>query len=123
MSKKAKKYIYLNVVQGKFGFHGWEDLTSPEDYREARDDLKAYRLNQPGYPYRIISRRVINGKWGCKKCNLPWDDQGVCPNVHICPECGLEYIHNADMTKKCQYCIFSLKRKGEKQIVNVKKYK
>ncbi len=50
------KYLYLHVVQGHYGF-GWEDVTQSEDYREARNDLKAYRENEPQYAHRLIQRR------------------------------------------------------------------
>jgi hypothetical protein len=49
------KYEYQKIVQGLF--NGWEDLTCSLSIKEARIDLKAYRLNSPG-AYRIITRRV-----------------------------------------------------------------
>lgn len=64
---KVKKYVYLYVLQGNYGF-GYEDLTA-EDKSEVnqhgtalkriKNDLKAYRQNEGG-DYRIISRRVLN---------------------------------------------------------------
>jgi len=61
MSKRANKYLYLRVVQGNYGYgHGWEDVAASEDFREARADLKAYRVNDPGNPYRMIKRRELN---------------------------------------------------------------
>lgn len=59
--KKQNKYLYLYVVQGNYGY-GWEDLTQSESWREARDDLKAYRQNDP-HPHRIIERRELNPKY------------------------------------------------------------
>lgn len=60
-------FAYLNrepktevqhIVQGNYGHgHGWEDLTSSTDYREARASLKDYRENDPA-PTRLIRRRV-----------------------------------------------------------------
>lgn len=55
---KVNKYIYLNVLQGNYGF-GFEDLTASENYKEIKQDLKDYRQNEHGL-YRIIKRRVIN---------------------------------------------------------------
>jgi len=62
---KPTKYEYLRVLQGDYGF-GWEDLTAaentPEGFREIRADLKAYRANERGVPFRVINRRVLRGK-------------------------------------------------------------
>jgi hypothetical protein len=55
---KENKYIYLYVLQGKYGF-GFEDLTSSESYKEIRNDLIDYNLNEMGI-YRIIKRRELN---------------------------------------------------------------
>lgn len=57
-SIKANKYITVYVVQGSYG-HGWEDLTSSEDYSEARANLKDYR-NNDNAPTRLITRKVVN---------------------------------------------------------------
>ena len=61
--KKRTKYIYLKVLQGNYGY-GWNDLESaeidkPDQVKELRRDLKAYRENQPA-AYRIIRRRELN---------------------------------------------------------------
>ena len=56
--KKQNKYIYLNVLQGYYSY-GWEDLTASENYREVKQDLKDYRINEGGI-YRIIQRRELN---------------------------------------------------------------
>ena len=60
------KYIYLSVLQGNYGYHGWEDLDSCETKnRTARQDLKMqlkeYRLNDSAWQssHRIIKRRVL----------------------------------------------------------------
>ena len=57
----TNKYIYLNVLQGNYGY-GFEDLTASESYREVKKDLKAYRENEFGL-YRIIKRREINSAY------------------------------------------------------------
>ena len=54
----TNKYIYLNVLQGNYGF-GYEDLTASESYSEVKKDLKAYRENDLR-SYRIIKRREVN---------------------------------------------------------------
>ncbi len=51
-NEKVSEY----VVQGHYG-QGWEDLCAATTRKEARDDIKAYRENQPG-AYRLIVRRV-----------------------------------------------------------------
>ena len=51
------KYEYLWIVQGKYS-QGWEDLTAG-NYKEAKEDLKAYRENEQGL-FRIIQRRTLN---------------------------------------------------------------
>lgn len=56
---KKNKYVYLFVLQGNYGYHGWEDLISSENRQEVRNDLKAYRENEGGI-YRIIQRRELN---------------------------------------------------------------
>jgi len=61
-AKKQNKYIYLYVIQGKYGYYGWEDLCQSESWKEARADLKAYRENEP-YPLRMIERRELNPKY------------------------------------------------------------
>ena len=56
----ANKYLYLFVLQGDYGFgHGYEDLTASESYKEVRQDLKDYRINEGG-SYRNIKRREKN---------------------------------------------------------------
>ena len=58
--KKPNKYNYLFVVQGYYSkYCGWEDVCAAEHYIEARDDLKAYRENEPEYRHRMIRRREL----------------------------------------------------------------
>ena len=60
-TKKQNKYEYLFVVQANYGFgDGWEDLCASPERKEAKEDLKAYRVNAPGTPYRMIFRRELN---------------------------------------------------------------
>ena len=51
------KYDYLKIVQGYYEY-GWEDLSASLSIKEARSDLKAYRMNEKG-SFRIITRRVL----------------------------------------------------------------
>ena len=55
---KQTKYEYLHVLQGHYGYHGWEDLCASEDFREVRANLREYRENEGGC-YRLIERRVL----------------------------------------------------------------
>lgn len=48
------------VIQGNYG-HGWEDLSSYDNRREAVSDLKAYRENDKYGYHRLITRRVKIG--------------------------------------------------------------
>lgn len=61
---KPNKYDYLLVIQGFYGYgYGWEDLSAYPDtregFKEARTDLKEYRMAAPA-AYRIIHRREVN---------------------------------------------------------------
>jgi hypothetical protein len=65
MSKRTNKYDYLYVLQGRYGYHAWEDLTAEDKsergaYRRIRQTLKEYRENEGGL-YRIIERREKKG--------------------------------------------------------------
>lgn len=55
-----RKTIDMWIVQGNYG-EGWEDVTSSENYKEARQDLKDYRENDKIYSYRLILKRVKKG--------------------------------------------------------------
>ena len=61
MSKGINKYLYLWVLQGYYApSYGWEDLSDYEDYRQARVDLREYRLAEPYARHRIIKQREPN---------------------------------------------------------------
>lgn len=53
------KYEVLYIVQGYYPGNGWEDLAPSATVAEARNDLKAYRENEPGTPVRLITRRTL----------------------------------------------------------------
>ena len=78
MNKRQRKYDYLLILQGDYGYgHGWEDLTAEDKHgtvtRETRadgrvrlstprsrirQDLRSYEQNEGGV-YRIIERREL----------------------------------------------------------------
>ena len=45
------KYVWEYIIQGDYGY-GWEDVTTCEDYEEAKGMLKCYDDNEI-YPHRI----------------------------------------------------------------------
>lgn len=53
---KTNKYSYLWIIQGLY--QRWEDLSAYESLREAKADLKAYRVNEQG-TFRVIQRREL----------------------------------------------------------------
>jgi hypothetical protein len=55
MTYKRKTQDFF-VIVSNYGY-GWEDTTASECRKEAINDLKAYRINQPQYIHRIIKRR------------------------------------------------------------------
>ena len=56
------KYLYVYVIQGYYGSY-WEDLLQSESWREAKDELKAYREAEGDmYSHRMINRRELNPK-------------------------------------------------------------
>ena len=62
-SKRVPKTKLIHVVQGNYGYgHGWEDLTAAETRKEALTDLRAYRDNERGTPFRLIRRREKIGE-------------------------------------------------------------
>jgi hypothetical protein len=57
--KRKTRDVY--DIQGDYGYgHGWETVTAEETYRDARVQLRGYRDNEPGVPFRIkITRERI----------------------------------------------------------------
>ena len=43
-------------IQGDYGY-GWEMVTTESTWKEAKEQIKCYRENQPA-PYRIKMKRV-----------------------------------------------------------------
>jgi len=60
MTYKRKTQDFF-VIVSNYG-HGWEDTTASECRRDAINDLKAYRINQPEYIHRLIKRREKRGE-------------------------------------------------------------
>ncbi len=56
LAQFATEYV-IQTDFGQFGF-GFEDMTTEETHRTARDQLKCYRENEPHYPHRLIKRRI-----------------------------------------------------------------
>lgn len=58
---KQNKYKYLRIIQayvcGQWCDYTAYDKNDREEMKELRDDLKAYRANEP-YAFRVISRRM-----------------------------------------------------------------
>jgi hypothetical protein len=61
------KYTYYKVIQGNYG-QGWEDVDSHEassngiakEYKAYKENVKAYRDNEPQYSHRVIFRKELN---------------------------------------------------------------
>lgn len=46
-------------LQGDYGYgYGWECLVPYDTLSEARQDLRLYRENEPGVPFRIVKHRI-----------------------------------------------------------------
>jgi len=55
---RQRKTRDIYVVQGNYGYgHGWEDVTAEDSLKQIRERLKEYRENEPGIPFRTITRR------------------------------------------------------------------
>lgn len=59
MSNYIQKTQDIWTIQGKYDrITGWEDLTSEDTYKQARQRLKEYNENESGYPHKIVRQRV-----------------------------------------------------------------
>jgi hypothetical protein len=46
-------------IQGNYGYgHGFECVTTEETWKAAKEQIKCYRENEPGVPFRIVHKRV-----------------------------------------------------------------
>lgn len=53
----------IYVVEGDYGW-GFEEVTWCDTFKEAKQDIKDYRDNEP-YPFRIRKKRVRVNDMGC----------------------------------------------------------
>lgn len=53
--RKTKDEYEIQVNYGQYGF---ECVTTEETFKEAKERLKEYRENEPGYPAKIVKKRV-----------------------------------------------------------------
>ena len=67
---KTNKYLYMYVVQGNYGSY-WEDLAESDTHKEARYNLKEYRISSGPAPHRIIQRREPNPAYFSKQMAAP----------------------------------------------------
>ena len=58
--KPMNKFSYIHVVQGNYGHFGWEDVAESDTHKEARYNLREFRISSGPAPHRIIQRRVLN---------------------------------------------------------------
>lgn len=56
--KRIRKTRDEYQIHQFFPGSGWEEITAADTRKEAREDLKAYRVNQPEYPVKMIKKRV-----------------------------------------------------------------
>lgn len=64
---KTNKYNYYYVLQANYGY-GWDDIVwydthDTEQMLSIKRDLRSYRENEPGVPFRIVQRRELNPKY------------------------------------------------------------
>ena len=58
MAYKRKTYDQYQVHGYYSEQYGYEEVTCAENFREARDLLRDYRENEPGVPFKIVTKRV-----------------------------------------------------------------
>ena len=57
------KFNYIFVVQGNYGYCGWEDVAESDTHKEARYNLREFRISSGPAPHRIIQRREPNPEY------------------------------------------------------------
>jgi hypothetical protein len=46
-------------IHGNYGYgHGFEEVTAESTRKEALDRLREYRENEPGIPFKLVTKRV-----------------------------------------------------------------
>lgn len=90
------------VLQGKYDT-SWEDLVEYEDYKEAKEDYRAYEENEKEYPHRLIQRRVKSDKAGHRKLGPNSDREKVTDDIEVMNYKGtyiVSYRGHADKKKE-----------------------
>lgn len=55
----TRKTIDEYEIQGNYGYgQGFECVTTEETWKAAKEQLKCYRENEPGIPFKIVKKRV-----------------------------------------------------------------
>ena len=49
-------------IQGSYTC-GWEMVTTETNRKDAKSQIEAYRVNEPGVPFRIVKKRVKISSW------------------------------------------------------------
>lgn len=57
MTPSERKTYDEYQIHGNYG-HGFEEVTAEETYQAAREQLKCYRENERGIPFKIIHKRI-----------------------------------------------------------------
>lgn len=78
----TSKYVTDIILQGNYG-HGWEDIMSCENDKEAKSYLKDYDENE-NYPHRIIRRKVLDPEYEKTLTDIDvieyrWGTRGAVP--------------------------------------------
>lgn len=55
---KRKTFDEYQILQYTGSRYGWEVISVYNNWKNTREDLKAYRENQPEYPVKLIKKRV-----------------------------------------------------------------
>lgn len=59
MGKRVRKTVDEFCIMGNYGYgHGWEEVTSEDTRKLGLEQLKCYRENEPGVPFKMIKKRV-----------------------------------------------------------------
>lgn len=55
---RVRKTRDVYDVRGDYGYgHGFETVTAETELREAKARLREYRENEPGVPFKLVTRR------------------------------------------------------------------
>lgn len=86
----VNKFRYVLVLQGNYG--AWEDICEYadrlRDRADARDDIRAHRANEPGYAFRIITRRELEPEYNFTPANYLLRARNLRSMANIAQRCG-----------------------------------